>query len=67
MVMNGGVEVNEVLYINHDSFSCVGVKNKVSENLYVALNAQNQSKIGQNPPLALLVNHNDHIWWMGAH
>ena len=33
MVTNGGVDVAEVTWRNHDSLSCVGVKNKVSERL----------------------------------
>ena len=61
MVTNGGVDIYEVTWSNHESLECMGVQNKVSERLYVALNAPKQSKIGQNPPLALLVNHNVHI------
>ena len=67
MVMNGGVNVAEVFWINHDSLESVGVQNKVSGRLNVGIKCSNSPKIGIKPPLELLVNHNSPIQGMGVH
>ena len=67
MVMNGGVDMNEVCWSNDDSLEWMGVQNKVSGRLKVGIKCSNIPKNGLKTPLALLVNHNSSNQGMGAY